>query len=260
MRDPFKSFEWLCFGRRLQVLGHHNSDPLPVATSLREGFASRHSALLAKVLARPGGFDGQRAALVHWRLEGSRLSLETAQRSYTEGSTLKQLCLEYPDQVPLGLQPVEGWSWGSSLATVVLLPGNRILTGRRSRNMAAAPGRWSVLFTEVLEPGDVRPLGMGTLLSRLVEEELPTLSAFGAGRYVGLARTLPDYCWMLVAVLDLRSIDAADGLEDALAALKPDDETEAWAALGVDSLALGSLMPLGLDLVRDLVQRLDGRA
>jgi hypothetical protein len=253
--DPFEPFAWACFEPRLQVSGLHSPEPMPIAPDLQAEFGIRHPQLLETVLARPGGFDGRRAALKHWTRRPGELRLRTGERSYTEGLVMARLIRERNVPPPSAVAAA-GWSWGTTLASLVLLPGQRILVGRRAEQLQSAPGRWAAVFTEVLEPPDISPRGMQTVLARLAAEELAPLQHLGRHHFVGLLRLAINWEWVLVAVLDLREVPGSR-LSHALATLAPDAETVAW-----DSLPLGEAGDaenagvIGMRLARDVHARL----
>lgn len=276
MPSSFYPVHWLVLDPAgLSVRGQHHPETLPVHPRLQDAFDAQWPQVLQRVLATPGGFDGKRAALVHWQFDPAgrgrpaQLSLTTGFRTYTQGTTLKKLMAQdalwsedFPQGLPPGLQPEPSLSWGSSLTTVVLLPNGRVLAGQRGQHMQANPGRWACVFTEILEPDDVSPWGMNDLLERLVEEELPLLLGRGLHRYVGLMLIPRSYTWTLVSVLDLRA-EPADELDALLLRMKPDAETQAWASLalqGLPGLAEGALaddaVVEGLELARELSLRL----
>jgi hypothetical protein len=157
---------------------------------------------------------------------------------------------------PYSAQPDPAWSWGIALASLVLLPGRKVLAGKRAEHLRAAPGRWAAVFTEVLEPTDISPLGMNAALARLAAEELAPLQHLGRHQFVGLIHLSLSRQWILVAVMDLREVPLS-GLDRALAELAPDQETVAWAtlALGQERRPAG-LDVIGLRLARDVHARL----
>ena len=255
MSDAFEPFSWACFEPQLQVSGIHSAGPMPIAPELQAGFGLRHPQVLEAVLARPGGFDGRRAALKHWTRRPGELRLCTGERSYTEGLVMARLIRERKVPPP-SAETAAGWSWGTTLASLVLLPGQRILVGRRAEQLQSAPGRWAAVFTEVLEPPDISLQGMQSVLARLAAEELAALQHLGRHDFVGLLRLAINWEWVLVAVLDLREVPGSR-LNQALAALAPDAETVAW-----DSLPLGEAGDaenagvVGMRLVREVHARL----
>jgi hypothetical protein len=255
LSDLFTPYTWACFEPRLRVRGVHSPEKLPIAPPLRAAFEAGHPRVLEEVLARPEGFDGRRAALTRWEHHPGELQLRTGERSYTEGLVLGRLIRERR-RPPPDAAPDPAWSWGTTLATLVLLPERRVLVGQRSEQLQSAPGRWAAVFTEVLEPADIDPLGMRAVLDRLVAEELAPLRQLGRHEFVGLLRLAGNWEWILVAVLDLRGLCAA-ALAQALARLVPDDETVAWDTLPLDEAGddrAGDV--IGLQLARDVQARL----
>lgn len=289
MLSSFYPVHWLVFEPNdLVVSGHHFPENLPVHPRIETALRASWPLVRANVLATPGGFDGPCAALLHWKYHaaiGSRpahLHIATGYRSYSQGKTLKRLLLEdgadttqgpllpsTPEQLSPSLQPNAAMSWGSSLTTLVLLPDNQVLTGQRGAHMHINPSVWSCLFTEVLEPSDVRAPSMATLLDRLVREELRPFVGMGSQRFVGLLVLPQSYTWTLVALLDLRHVPQ-DDVQTALAALQPDNETQAWGLCTLPPLpaskesatrpGLEESTLLGWELARDVVARLTDKA
>lgn len=276
MMSLFHPVQWLAFDPRgLVVRGIHQPGAMPVHPRYEKGFDAVWADVRERVLRAPGGFDGQRAALVHWELEPGRgtrpacLSLETGFRPYSQGTALKQLIAEdghWDTEVLASIadlqQPQPGLSWGSSLTSVVLLPHGKVLAGLRSSHLQASPGAWSCVFTEILEPDDVSPWNMDDLLERLVREELPLLTGKGTHRFVGLMLLPQSYTWSLVSVLDLRAQPAHE-MDALLAQMAPDEETQAWASLPLQSMPGliegGAAEPgpvQGLELAHELSTRL----
>lgn len=241
MHSSFHPVHWLVFNAvGLLVQGVHTPDVLSVHPRLQSDFDAFLPAVRSRVLARTGGFDGPCAALTSWAYTSvptsgpARLSITTGMRTYCQSNTLKQLMVKdvlWAQQrslwLPNGIQPDATCSWGSSLTTVVLLPGNSILVGKRSDNLQTNPSKWSCLFTEILEPSDVTLSSMEPLLDRLVQEELPFFKKLGLHRFVGLMLVPECYTWTLVSVLDLRALPI-EPLDAMLATLSPDEETQAW--------------------------------
>lgn len=276
MMSLFHPVQWLAFDPRgLFVRGTHQPGAMPVHPRYEKGFDSEWADVRERVLRAPGGFEGQRAALVHWELEPARctrpacLSLETGFRSYTQGTALKQLIArdghwgtEVLGSIAALSQPQPGLSWGSSLTSVVLLPHGKVLAGQRSSHLQASPGVWSCAFTEILEPDDVSAWNMDDLLERLVREELPLLAGRGTPRFVGLMLLPRSYTWSLVSVLDLRAQPAHE-MDALLAQMVPDEETQAWASVPLHSMpglaSAGATEPgtvQGFELAQDLAARL----
>jgi len=272
----FHPVQWLAFDPRgLVVRGAHQPGAMPVHLRYEKGFDAVWADVRERVLRAPGGFDGQRAALVHWELEPARgtrpacLSLETGFRSYSQGTALKHLIARdghWDAEVLASIadlpQPQPGLSWGSSLTSVVLLPNGKVLAGQRSSHLQASPGVWSCAFTEILEPDDVSAWNMDDLLERLVRDELPLLAGKGTHRFVGLMLLPRSYTWSLVSVLDLRAQPAHE-MDALLAQMVPDEETQAWASLPLHSMpglacadATESGPVQGLELAQDLAARL----
>lgn len=255
MSDLFDAYTWACFEPRLRVCGVHSRQAMPVAAALRSAFEAQHPRELEQVLAQPHGFDGRRAALKHWSHSPGQLRLHTGERSYTASRLMARL-IQDSGALPYSAQPDPAWSWGIALASLVLLPGRKVLAGKRAGHLRSAPGRWATVFTEVLEPSDISPLGMDAALSRLAAEELAPLQQLGRHHFVGLIHLSVSRQWILVAVLDLREVPPSR-LDRALAELAPDQETVDWA-----TLALGQAhRPMGLDVIgmrlaRDVQARL----
>ena len=276
MYTSFDPFYWLVFDPiALCVHGQHVAESLPVHPRLYNEFNKMLPIVYKHIMATPGGFDGNCAALVHWEYTAAvdsrpaQLRIVTGYRAYTQGHTLKHVLVEnanldYPNallpiQPTPKQQPIASLSWGSSLTTVVLLPNNSVLMGQRSAYMQTNPSQWCCLFTEALEPSDVRPLSMDNLLNRLAHEELANLGTIGPHRFVGLVLLPMSYTWTLVSVLDLRAVPSIL-LNNALAALRPNDETQAWSALSLSPPAerdrSDAATILGFSLARDIAQRL----
>ncbi len=238
------------------VRARHDPETADVDPRLKAAFELTHPGVLARVLARPGGFDGQRACLMSWSQDGRQLALQTRFRTYTQGLALKQVlkgARETDSLLEARLaepQPLPGASWGMSLVCVVLLPGDRVLAGQRSPNMLAAPGAWSCGFTEVLEPADTAHADLAQVARRLVAEELPALGTLPAPRIVGLGVRDDSYTWQLAALLDAREL-GHEALE-AVGRLRPDAETSAFEALPL-ATDRGDL--LDIELARELAHR-----
>jgi hypothetical protein len=218
----------------LFVSGKHTPAQAPVSPELQVVYQRRCEAWKAKVLSRPGGFDGERAALQSYQHGDKGLQLMTAYRSYTEGRALADAWLERPahlDQQAQAGGVLAGASWGMSLVTFIRLPGDLWLSGRRSAAMLALPGVWSVGFTEMMEPVDIQSVTMQPLLDRLVREEMPSMASLGDHRFVGLSVRPRTYSWQLVSVLDVSKVETQP-LRAALEALQPDEETDAWGVYG----------------------------
>lgn len=267
---PFYPFHWLVFEKHaLRVFGSHHPEPMEVSDRVKPLFQNRWEKTRQKVLSSPGGFDGHRAVLLSWETCAAcrefptpGLKLETGYRTYTEGLALKQLVAELGSRVegaaPLAeLQPLPTESWGSSLTTVVLLPDNGVLAGQRSPLLQVNPGRWSCVFTEILEPSDVHPVSMEPLLGRLTSEELKPLEniAKHRHRFVGLLLVPHSYTWTVVSVLDLTRAPPAD-VQQAVAELQPDAETAAWQVVPLGSAHFVVPGLSGLELARDVARRL----
>ncbi len=255
MRSPHLRF--LAFDARgLSVSARHECATAPVDPRLNTRFELARPEVLARVLARPGGFDGERACLVGWSQDGGHLSLQTRFRTYTQGLALKQVLKGAREtdallETRLGEpQPLPGASWGMSLVCVVLLPEDRVLAGQRSPNMLVSPGAWSCGFTEVLEPADTAHADLAQVARRLVSEELPALAALPAPRIVGLGVRDDTYTWQLAALLDARAL-GAEALE-AVSRLQPDAETSAFEAL---PLHTNRTDLLDIELARELARR-----
>lgn len=256
--------------------GMHFPEALPIHPRLSAAFRCKWPIIKETILNTPGGFEGDCASLLHWHFEVAHrdrpacLRIATGYRPYSQGHTLKTVLLDSMHEAApnallsynpaASVQPVPGLSWGSSLTTLVLLPGNRALTGLRSKNMQTNPELWACLFTEALEPRDVSGVSMAPLLDRLVLEELGTLGALGQHHFVGLAFLPESYSWTLVSVLDLRKANTL-ALAAALDRLVPDNETQQWGQYPLDTPELfnASNPPelLGLSLAQDIVSRLN---
>lgn len=255
MSDSFEAYTWACFEPQLRVCGFHSAQEMPMAPALRPAFETQHARELAQVLAQPQGFDGRRAALTRWAHRPGQLQLHTGERGYTASRLMARL-IQAHGGPPCGAQPDPAWSWGIALASLVLLPDQRVLVGRRAEHLRSAPGRWAAVFTEVLEPADMAPAGMEPVLARLVAEELAPLQGLGPHHFVGLIHLTLSRQWILVAALDLRDVPAAP-LAAALAALAPDHETVDWATQALDPDAPQAPDGVvGLHLARDLHVRL----
>jgi hypothetical protein len=218
----------------LTVTGHHDCASPPAHPQLHADFVERHADWHKRVLARPEGFDGARAVLQGFDVEGSSLRLTTAYRSYTEGLALRDSLRAAREAGRLQLadvtmsQPDSTLSWGMSLTCYVLLPHDHVLCAERDPNLVSLPGLWTCSHTEIMEPPDIHPMDMQPLLERLVTEEMPALASLGTRKFVGLSLRKKSYLWQLVAVIDLRLVDP-EVLSHALASLQPDAETAAWS-------------------------------
>ena len=226
----------------IPVRGTHRKIQAPVHPVLQEAFEDRKRQLERAVLARPGGFNGARAALTAFRYEEGALHLDTQFRTYVEGLALRQelrLARErgtvHVSDAEL-LTPNPLLSWGLSVSTYILLPHDFALCAQRSPAMTVSPGLWTLSHSEIVEPDDVSEEGMQPLLVRLIQEEVPVLRGLGAAKFVGLGVRPLTYCWQLIAILDLRRADPA-ALATALANLDPDTETSAWALVPLESTA-----------------------
>lgn len=209
MHSSFYPVHWLVFNAAgLIVQGVHTPHVLPVHPRLQSDFYALLPKVKSHILALPGGFDGPCAALTSWAYTPmpnhgpARLSITTGFRTYSQSNALKQLITkdaQWKQQrtlwLPNELQPDAACSWGSSLTTVVVLPGNRVLAGKRSANLQTNPSRWSCLFTEILEPSDIAPDSMDGLLARLIQEELPLFQNLGSHQFVGLMLVPECYTW-----------------------------------------------------------------
>ncbi len=270
--SAFFPFRWLAFDPAgFCVRGVHHGESLAVSQRLTPAFRQKWPLTRQQVLNTPGGFEGERAALLSWEVAGRDprtrqpvLRLQTGYRTYSEGLALKRLVAEQGScarvEPPFGdEQPLPGESWGSSLSCVVLLPQGRVLAGKRSSTLQSNPNRWSCVFTEVLEPSDVSPWGMEDVLDRLVAEELRSLKDLAHERhqFVGLLLVPHSYTWTLVSVIDLRE-EPAEAVDKAVGELAPDAETSAWGSVPLTDMAQGAFSPDldGLDLARDVVQRM----
>lgn len=212
----------------LRICGEHLKRTPGIPSSAINAFRERHQAWHECVLASEGGFEGSRAVLVDFSLEGRVLSIQTAHRTYTEGLALRDVIRD------LGLAPAEidtrpqpEFSWGLSLAAYILLPGTSVLCAQRAHALAVLPGRWTAQHSEVVEPSDIAAPSMLSLFERLVTEEVPSLQGLGVLKFVGLTVRPRTHAWQLVGVLDLRNADI-DQLNEALDSLKPDAETADW--------------------------------
>lgn len=219
----------------LTVSGTFNPGTAPVASMLQPSFETARQKWLQKIASNPKSFNGHRAVLTGFDVVERRLELQTAYRTYADGRALNDALR---DARTAGLdvasdkleRPCAELSWGFSLLTAVLLPGNQLLCNQRSHSLAVNPGKWTPYFTEIIEPSDIDGRDMQGLLDRLVAEETPALKGLGLHRYVGIGVRPLSYTWQLFSVLDLR--DAA-GVLQALEALAPDQETTAWGVLAI---------------------------
>lgn len=224
------------------VRGQHDPASPAILPLLADDVARRHADWRAKVLARPGGFDGERAVLTGFHHEEGALSLATAYRSYTEGLALRDSLREARADGRIVLdesgdmRPDARMSWGMSLTTYALLPHDYVLCAERDPNLISLPGLWTCSHTEIIEPADIDPVGMQRLLSRLVDEEMPALAGMGDLKFVGLSLRKNSYVWQLVSVIDLRGV-GLDVLAPALLALQPDAETVAWSVCALEPAA-----------------------
>lgn len=272
MNCSFYPFHWLFFDARgVLVNGEHAHTQLPIHRAIQADFDELLPSNRARILASPNGFEGPCAPLLQWtpakkNEDMARLVIKTGFRPYTHSNTLKRLLAssrawEHTQSSTFvaheTLQPLPSLSWGFSLTTVVLLSRNRILMGQRGANMDASPGRWSAVFTEIIEPKDISLSSMEPLLHRLVQEELPAFVNAGTHRFVGLLLLPESYTWTLVSVLDLRDVDG-EHIETLVASLAPDEETQAWYTHDLNMPLEPSMLPntQGLALVRDIVYRL----
>lgn len=265
MNSTFFPFNVVAFNPHgMAVGGKHSPEPMKVAEIFEKGLPEAWKSMVAEVLALPGGFDGDRAVIYGWETAGRKpghdnvdsLTLKSGFRTYTEGAALREMVATQIQAAPgcapgCNSQPPEGWCWGGSLATIVLLPYNTVLCGRRADNMHKDPGLWSCVFTETLEPSDIEE-DMTPLLNRLIQEEIPALSALGDHRFVGMVCIPHAYAHVLVSVLDLRSVDKK-ALRLAMAGLQPDAETSAWGLQVLDDAYCDKE---AFDLVRYVVGRL----
>ncbi|MEN3367835.1 MAG: hypothetical protein V7606_5109 [Burkholderiales bacterium] len=217
----------------LPVRGTHSPATLGIHPGLAVAFSERRQYWREQVLARRGGFDGQRAALVNFDCTEGVVNLLTAHRTYSDGLALRdslesarKSSLHLPPDVHFA-RPDPAVSWGMSLSCYVLLPHGHALCAQRALSLAVAPGLWTLNHSEVIEPDDIHPGSMSMLLDRLVEEELSTLKDLGVKKFVGLGLRQRSMSWQLIAVVDLRNEDPSR-LVPALAALQPDAETAAW--------------------------------
>lgn len=277
MYTPFYPFHWLAFEpNALAVRGLHFPESLPVHPRLAAQFQTQWPGVRERILATPGGFEGNCAALLHWKhekaqgLRPAQLRVATGYRPYSQGHALKTVMLNHADehepnallpQPSSAMQPIAGLSWGSSLTTLVLLPDSRVLINKRSANMQTNPSQWTCLFTEVLEPSDLCEHSMQNVLSRLEQEELANLGQLGIHRFLGLCLLPQSYTWTLVSLLDLRAAPR-DRLNASIFALKPDAEIEAWgqhSLLPEATVLVGDSTLMGLALAVDIVNRLDAR-
>lgn len=244
--NPAKSQDTLRFvafnPSGLAVRGTHNPETLLVLPQLQGDFSRRLQEWRSRILARPGGFDGHRAVLLSFRVDGNKLQIHTGYRTYTEGRALHDAlaaarAAEEQILAPRDLlRPHAGLAWGTSLATYVLLPHEHILCSRRAGTLAVDPGVWTCRMTEVLEPSDVDWRSMDKLLARLIAEELPSLAGLGHSKFVGLGVMPLSYTWQLVGVLDLRTVPF-EQVAAAIAALQSDAETSAWSVHPLQPLA-----------------------
>ncbi len=270
--SSFSPFVWVVFNPEgLFVRGTHSGKRLPVDACFAVEHPRVWEEVRQRVLSTPGGFDGERAVLLEWGLAGrdrrtgqQELVFNTGFRTYSEGTALKKMVAQTLAQASLSSdavatppsQPSEGWSWGSSLTTVVLLPGERVLLGQRAAHLQANPGRWACVFTEVLEPADVSPWGLEDLLERLTQEELPAFQELGEHRFVGLLFLPRSYTWTLVSVLDLR-MHSREEIDAAMSHLAPDNETQAWGSLPLSELVAPVPSDVeGFELAQDVARRL----
>ena len=225
LHDPLRLV--LLEPKGLLVSGFHNPTGAPLPLANRTALLREHRAIRAKVLARPGGFDGARAVLIGWERSQNYLYLQTQYRSYSEGLMLRKHVEAntrfLADVLLTNPQPVPELSWCTTLATYVLLPGDRVLAGKRSAHLQTAPNVRTCSITEIIEPSDVSG-DMSPVLDRLVQEELPELAGLGRHYFVGLGIRTESGAWYLLAVLDLRESGAA--ADAVVARLKPDNETQ----------------------------------
>lgn len=234
----------------ISVRGTHLKVHAPLHFALQEAFEDRRRQLERAVLARPGGFNGARAALTAYRYEGGALHLETQFRTYVEGLALRQELRLARERGTIQVSPAElvipnaALSWGLSVSAYVLLPHDFALCAQRSPAMTVSPGLWTMSHSEIVEPEDIAEEGMQPLLVRLIQEEIPVLRGLGPAKFVGLGVRPLIYGWQLIAVLDLRSANP-EALATALANLEPDTETSAWSLVPLESTAsFESLGPL----------------
>lgn len=220
----------------LTVRGIHVPTGLPVLSQLQDAHASAHAAWRARVSAKPGGFDGDRAVLIKVRPSDASghpesLDLTTGYRTYTEGRALHDVLADARKQgFTLSDQqlatPDRELTWGFSLCTTILLPYDHVLCAQRSSKLLVSPGQWLPHFTEVIEPSDMNAVTMAQLLERLVVEEVPPFRQAGAHRFVGLGVRHGSYTWQLASVLDARH--SPELVIEAIEKLQPDAETEQW--------------------------------
>jgi len=168
----------------------------PVDAGLRAGGAAHLAALRALA---PGMHDGRVLAmvavsggLVRARVGGYFDMVATGDALAHDGA-LRERAVALAGGDPL--HDGSGRVAAIGLSVAALLPGGRVLLGRRRADLPLDPGCWHVVPSGMLEPG---PDPLGAAFEREAREELGVAVARSAARVLGLgwdvARLRPEVC------------------------------------------------------------------
>jgi 8-oxo-dGTP pyrophosphatase MutT (NUDIX family) len=195
--------------------------PWPVDPALRAGGAAHLAALRARVPAMHDGavlamtaVDG---GLVRARRAGYFDMVATAD-ALADDPALRARAVALAEGEPLRRGDGRVAAVGLSVAT--MLPGGRVLLGRRRAGLPLDPGAWHVVPSGMLEP---EPDPIAVAVAREGREELGVEVDRGAVRMLGLgwdlARLRPEVC--LVLTLGAAPASASGDEFDAVEAFDP---------------------------------------
>jgi 8-oxo-dGTP pyrophosphatase MutT (NUDIX family) len=212
--------------------------PWPVDPALRAAGAAHLAALRARA---PGMHDGRVLAMT--RVVGGTLHARVAgyfDMVATGDALAGDPALRARAAALAGGDPLrrgDGRVAAIGLSVVAVVPGGRVVLGRRRADLPLDPGRWHVVPSGMLEP-EPDPIAAG--LAREAAEELGVAVDGEAVRILGLgwdlARLRPEIC----VALDLDAVpDAAGGEEfDTVEAFAPADVPAALTAGAACALSL----------------------
>jgi 8-oxo-dGTP pyrophosphatase MutT (NUDIX family) len=221
--------------------------PWPVDPALRAGGEAHLAALRAR---SPAMHDGRvlamtaiRGGTVHARVAGYFDMVATGD-ALAGDPALRARAAALAGDDPL--RRGDGRAAAIGLSVAAVLPGGRVVLGRRRADLPLDPGRWHVVPSGMLEPEDDPVAGA---LAREASEELGVAVDTGAARMLGLgwdlARLRPEVC----AAICVDALPAGAGGDefDAVEAFAAGEAPEALTPGAACALSLMWGKELGRD-------------